>query len=261
MLINCVHLKVIRTAIQIFSADQWMKTEEWNCKAEWKAFSVVRENGVTDVHLVDLPLAMRKRFWNEEHLSNPFQNAHASQHARFLLTVACNATTVPLLKWVFRYWRSYCHIWSKTTRCKNVSRCINHLNLADLLVKKVLSAIHHRAHTDHFCLLSVYWFFFWRCAALLLKRISKRYGILKHLDRFIFLAQYVYRASPDMPLHPESRTDSQSRNIYLVLFHVNHWISIKSTSWAGYHVHLVHVHVHFHLRGYEESQWDGWCDK
>lgn len=116
-----------------FSADKWMKTEEWNCSAQWKAFSVVRENGVTDMHLVDLPLAMRKCFWNEEHLSNLFQNAHASQHARFLLTVACNAATVPPLKW-FR--RSHCHILVTDYMVQNVSRCINHLNLADLVVKK-----------------------------------------------------------------------------------------------------------------------------
>lgn len=202
-----------------------MKTEEWNCNAQWKAFSVVRENGVTDMHLVDLPSAMRKCFWNEEHLSNPFQNAHASQHARFLLTVACNVATVPPLKW---FWRSHCHFLVRDYMVQNVSRCINQLNLADLVVRKGAKCNSSPStHTHHFCLLSVYWFFFWRCEALLLKRITNRYSILKHLDRFIFLAQYVYSASPDMPLHLESRTDFQSRNIYLVLFHVIHWISIK----------------------------------
>lgn len=72
---------------------------------------------------------------------------------------------------------------------QNVSRCINHLNLADRVVRKVLHAIRHRVHTYHFCLLSVYWFFFSRCEALLLKRFSKRSSILKHIDRFIFFAK------------------------------------------------------------------------
>lgn len=116
-----------------FSADKWMKTEEWNCNAQWKAFSVVRENGVTDMHLVDLPSAMRKCFWNEEHLSNPFQNAHASQHARFLLTVACSEATVPPLKW-FR--RSYCHILVRDCMVQNVILCIHQVNLADRVVRK-----------------------------------------------------------------------------------------------------------------------------
>lgn len=235
-----------------FSADKWMKTEEWNCNAQWNAFSVVRENGVTDMHLVDLPSAMRKCFWNEEHLSNPFQNAHASQHARFLLTVACSEATVPPLKWSRR---SYCHILVRDDMVRAVIACVRHGSVADLVV--VLSAIHHTAHTYHFCLLSVYWFFFWRCEVLLLKRIAKRYSILKHLDRFIILAQYVYSASPDMHLHLESRTDFQSRNIYLVLFHAIHWISIKKNH-PGPEPGL----GSFHIRALsEESQRDAWCDK
>lgn len=123
--------------------------------------------------------------------------------------------------------------WSESTWRKMLCRCINHRKFGwSGRGKKVLSAIHHREHTYHFCFLSVYWFFFWRCAALFLKQIAKRYSILKHLDRFIFLAQYVYSASPDMLLRLEPRTDSLSRNIYLVLFHVIHWQSIKTTSWA-----------------------------